>query len=189
VPTPWQETLAAHRRDVRAAILDATAALVAEHGLRGTTMARVAAASGITRATLYKYFPGVEAILLAWHERHVAGHLARLAELRDVPGGAGVRLAAVLEEYALITHERPHGTELAALAHRGEHLAHAERHLESMVRGLLAAAAAAGEARDDVPADELAAYCLHALAAAGALPSREAVGRLVAVTLAGLRPR
>jgi len=34
---------------------------------------------------------------------------------------------------------------------------------------------------------ELAAYCLHALAA-GTLPSEAAVERLVAVTLAGLRP-
>jgi AcrR family transcriptional regulator len=189
VATAWRETVAAHRRDVRAAILDATAALVADHGLRGTTMSRVAAAVGITRATLYKYFPGVEAILLAWHERHVAGHLARLAELHDGPGRPGERLRAVLEAYALITHERPRGTELAALAHRGEHLVHAERHLAGIVAGLLAAAADEGDVRGDVPPDELAAYCLHALAAAGALPSREAVGRLVAVTLTGLRLR
>ena len=40
---------------------------------------------------------------------------------------------------------------------------------------------------DDVPAAELANYCLHALAAAGSLPSKAAVQRLVTVTLAGLR--
>jgi hypothetical protein len=34
----------------------------------------------------------------------------------------------------------------------------------------------------------LAGYCLHALTAANGLPSKAAVDRLVAVTLAGLRP-
>jgi hypothetical protein len=42
--------------------------------------------------------------------------------------------------------------------------------------------------RNDVPPDELAAYCLHALNAARSLPSKAAVRRLVTVTLAGLRP-
>jgi hypothetical protein len=35
---------------------------------------------------------------------------------------------------------------------------------------------------------ELATYCLHALASASSLPSTASVGRLVTVTLAGLRP-
>jgi hypothetical protein len=42
--------------------------------------------------------------------------------------------------------------------------------------------------RNDVAPDELASYCLHALAAASSLPSKTAVRRLVTVTLAGLRP-
>jgi hypothetical protein len=37
--------------------------------------------------------------------------------------------------------------------------------------------------------DELAAYWLHALAAASSLPSEAAVRRLVAVTVTGLLPR
>jgi hypothetical protein len=48
-------------------------------------------------------------------------------------------------------------------------------------------AAQAGDLRDDLVVGELAAYCLHALTAAGALSSPDAVHRLVAVTLAGLR--
>jgi hypothetical protein len=49
-------------------------------------------------------------------------------------------------------------------------------------------AAETGDVRDDIPPDELANYCLHALTAAGTLPSKAAVRRLVRVTLAGLRP-
>jgi hypothetical protein len=57
-----------------------------------------------------------------------------------------------------------------------------------MLRDLLSEAALTGHVRDDVAAEELANYCLHALAAASTLPSKAAVHRLVTVTLAALRP-
>src|SRR5688572_1817117 len=119
MPKLWHETIEAHRRHVHEAILHTTAALVTEHGLRSVTMSQIAEETGIGRATLYKYFPDVEAILVAWHERQIAGHLAQLADVRDQAGDASERLAAVLEAYALIGHQH-HGTELAALLHRGE---------------------------------------------------------------------
>jgi AcrR family transcriptional regulator len=59
-------------------------------------MSQIAEQAGIGRATLYKYFPDVEAILLAWHEGQITGHLEHLAELRDQPGDAAQRLEAVL---------------------------------------------------------------------------------------------
>ncbi len=91
MPKLWNETIEAHRRAVRDATLDATAALVAAHGLASVTMSRIAEETGIGRATLYKYFPDVEAILVAWHERQVTGHLAQLTELRDQAGDAAER--------------------------------------------------------------------------------------------------
>ena len=190
MPRLWNETIEAHRRAVRDATLDATAALVAQHGLTSVTMSAIAEATGIGRATLYKYFPDVEAILLAWHERQISGHLQQLADVRDHTNDAGQRLQAVLEAYALISHES-HGhrnTELAAFLHRDERVARAEQQLRNMVRDLLIEGARTGHVRDDVAPDELAGYCLHALTAAGSLPSKTAVRRLVTVTLAGLRP-
>ncbi|HEX9380989.1 MAG TPA: TetR/AcrR family transcriptional regulator [Gaiellaceae bacterium] len=189
MPRLWNETIEAHRREVRDATLATTAALVAEHGLRSVTMSQIAEETGIGRATLYKYFPDVEAILLAWHERQITGHLEYLAEVRDRADGAGERLQAVLEAYALISHESRghHNTELAAFLHRDQQVARAEQQLRAMIRDLLAEAAKTGAIRDDVAADELANYCLHALTASGSLPSKAAVRRLVAVTLAGLR--
>jgi len=186
VPKLWTETIEAHRREVRDATLDTTAALVAEHGLRAVTMSQIAEETGIGRATLYKYFPDVEAILVAWHERQVTGHLEHLAKVRDQPGDPGERLRAVLEAYALISYEH-HGNELAAQLHRGEHVARAQQHLRHFIRDLLTEGAQMGDLRDDVAPDELASYCLHALAAASSLPSKAAVRRLVMVTLAGLR--
>jgi len=190
MPRLWNETIEAHRHAVREAILDATWALVTEYGLTSATMSKIAEETGIGRATLYKYFPDVETILVTWHERHVIGHLKHLANVRDQAGDAGERLEAVLEAYALISHDREHhGNELAALLHRGEHVARAQQRLNDLLRDLLTEAAGTGDVRDDVAPAELASYCLHALAAAGSLPSKAAVRRLVTVTLAGLHPR
>jgi AcrR family transcriptional regulator len=192
VPRLWNDTIQAHRAAVRDAILDTTAALVGEHGLLSVTMSQIAEATGIGRATLYKYFPDVEAILVAWHERQISAHLQQLAELRDQAGDPGQRLQAVLEAYALIAHDRfshQHpGPEVAALLHRGAHLTRAQQQVHDLLTDLLTEAAATGALRADVAPDELASYCLHALGAAGSLPSNAAVRRLVTVTLAGLQP-
>jgi AcrR family transcriptional regulator len=190
MPKLWKETIEAHRREVGDAILDTTVALAAEHGLRSVTMSMIAEETGIGRATLYKYFPGVDAILFAWHERQITGHLEYLAEVRDQAGDAGERLEAVLQAYALISRESHghHESELGAFLHRDERVARAQQQLRDMIRNLLAEGAEAGNLRDDVAPDELAGYCLHALAAASSLPSKAAVRRLVTVTLAGLRP-
>ncbi|MGW7436774.1 TetR/AcrR family transcriptional regulator [Streptomyces sp. NPDC054849] len=187
MPKLWNETIDAHRAAVREAILNTTAKLVAESGLRSVTMSQIAEETGIGRATLYKYFSDVEAVLLAWHERQVTAHVQQLGGIRDQDGTAVERLKAVLVAYAGIARQR-HGGELAALLHQGEHVTHAERHLHGMLQHLLAEATEAGDLRSDVPAAELAHYCLHALTAAAALPSQAAVTRLVAVTLDGLRP-
>ena len=64
VPKLWNETIEAHRRAVRDAILNSTAELAAEHGVRSVTMSQIAERAGIGRATLYKYFSDVETILL-----------------------------------------------------------------------------------------------------------------------------
>lgn len=190
MPKLWTQTVTSHRRAVRDATLDAAAALVAKHGLRSVTMSQIAEHAGIGRATLYKYFPDVESILTAWHERQVRAHLERLQALHAGGGKPRERLEAVLEAYALIQHELhlAHATELAARLHQGEHVARARHHVREFLRDLLSECAKAGELRDDVPPDELAAFCLHALSAASTLPSKTAVRRLVSVTLAGMEP-
>ncbi|SFB56735.1 transcriptional regulator, TetR family [Amycolatopsis marina] len=195
VPKLWSETIKAHRREVQDTILETASALVAERGLLSVTMSQIAEKAGIGRATLYKYFPDVEAIVLAWHERQVARHLEHLVEVRDHASDAGRRLEAVLDAYAVIHQRRvhhhrhePYGNELSTFVHRDEHVAHAEHQVHQLITELLVDAVDAGNVRDDVPAAELASYCLHALAAAGNLRSKVDVQRLVAVVLSGLRP-
>jgi AcrR family transcriptional regulator len=190
VPKLWTNTIETHREAVREAVLATAADLVARRGIRSVTMSEIAEEAGVGRATLYKYFGGVEAILLAWHEQQIADHLGRLAEAGERPGTALDRLAAVFETYAVIRHEsgaHP-SAELAAFLHRGKHVAVAEQRVHQIVRGLIAEGVETGVVRRDIGPDELALFCVHALAAAGSLRSRPAMRRLVAVTLAGLSP-
>ena len=187
MPRLWNQTIEAHRHAVRDAILDTTVKLASQQGLASVTMSRIAEQSGIGRATLYKYFSDVESILAAWHERQISSHLQQLADVRDQAPDPGQRLRAVLETYALIAHAHPAG-ELPTLLHRSERVARAAEQLDGLIRDLLSAAAQTGAVRDDVPPDELARYCVHALGAAATARSKAAVRRLVTVTLAGLRP-
>lgn len=170
------------------ATLDAFAAQLAEHGLASVTMSQLAAAAGIGRATLYKYFPDVESVLVAWHERQITRHLHLLEQARDAADGPGARLEAVLSAFAQIQHAHQGSDLPVAMLHRGRHVTEARQQLHVLVSDLITACAASGDIRPGVPAGELASYCLHALSAAGGIPSRAAVRRLVAVTLAGLRP-
>lgn len=189
MPKLWSETIEEHRREVRDAILETTAALVEEHGLLGVTMSRIAEGTGIGRATLYKYFPDVEAILRAWHDAKVERHLAHLAQVRDRVEDPGARLAAVLDAYASISHESQHHDdgELSRMLHGDRSVTAATRLLHRMLEVLIQEAAAAGEVRNDIGAGELTSYCLHAISAARTLSSKAAVRRLVDVTLAGMR--
>jgi AcrR family transcriptional regulator len=189
VPRLWTDTIEAHRRDVRQAIMDTTWQLVVDHGVLAVTMSRIAEQAGIGRATLYKYFPDVESILFARHNDHVAHHLTQLAALRDAAGGAAEAVEAVLTGYARICQHRGQGSDdLVTLLHRGEDAARAQQQLTDLLQGVLVAAAGDGVVRTDVAPAELTGYCLHALAAAGALTSEDSVKRLVVVVLQGLAP-
>jgi AcrR family transcriptional regulator len=189
MPRLWSDTIDAHRHDVREAILEATWRLAHEHGPLSITMSRIAETVGIGRATLYKYFPNVEAILLAHHEHHVDQHIEQLRELGNGPGDVLERLESVATKYALICYFRQqHGTpELSALVHRNATVLTAERRIDRVFGSLLREAAAEKAIRTDASPDELATFCRHALEGAGGASSKAAVRRLVVVTLDGLR--
>ncbi len=193
MPKLWNDTIQTHRREVREAILDRTWELATQRGPTAVTMSEIAARAGIGRATLYKYFPDVEAILSAWHNRRIRHHLAHLAEVRDESADPAQRLRTVLEAYALIQAERlrhhhaPHA-ELATLLHRGDEVARAQRQLHRLIHDLLIDAQKNRDVRTDFNAGELATYCLCALSGAGALDSKAAIRRLVALTLTAVKP-
>jgi AcrR family transcriptional regulator len=195
VPRLWDATIDGHRRTMHAAILDSTAALMAQHGVTAVTMSQIAQHAGIGRATLYKYFPDVESIVLAWHERQVSEHLSRLTEVATSTPDPTDRLREVLHTYAKLStgqhdgeYGTPHTPEVALPLHRADHVHQARQQLHSLITDVLAAAAETGAVRTDIPVAELATYCIHALSAAPTARSHAALTRLITITLAGLTP-
>lgn len=187
VPRLWQDTVEAHRGAVRDAALDATADLVAKHGIGTVSMSRIAQRAGIGRATLYKYFPDVDAVLEAWHQRQVLAHLQAVSQASSTAGSPLDRLRAVLAAYATAVQQQL-GGDPGTLLHRGEHVLRAQQTLQLVVADLVAEGVAAAEVRSDVPPEELALFCLHAMTAGTATSSDAAVARIIELTLRGIRP-
>ncbi|MFY9633985.1 MAG: TetR/AcrR family transcriptional regulator [Cellulosimicrobium cellulans] len=185
MPKLWSETIEAHRDAVREAVLDAAADLVVGRGVAGVSMSAIAQGAGIGRATLYKYFPDVESILLAWHERQIQAHLTLLIDIRNQTQGVRDRLEAVLRAYAFLSRAG-HCDAVAVRLHQGVHASRAQQHLRGFLAELVQEGVKEDVFRSDVAPEELAAFCLHALAAADGMTSDESVLKLVGVTLDAL---
>src|SRR5439155_14662896 len=95
-----------------AAILDAAAHVLAERGA-GANMAEVAAAAGVSRATLYRYYPSRETLLEALATQALAEAGARIADagLERAPADEAIErimraLIAVGDRYAVLLREQ-----------------------------------------------------------------------------------
>ena len=188
MPRLWERTISEHRAEVRSAILSAIDELITQEGLRSVTMSAVAEQSGIGRATLYRYFPSVEAILLAWHEARINEHLAEIEKARDDEDDPVLQITRVLEAYGRILRERrAHPEHIADLLHRDGHVPSAHNHLVALLADVISRAVERRTIRSDVPAAQLANYCVNALGAAKDLATDEELNTLVHVVLSGLR--
>ena len=135
---------------VAAAILDATADLLAEGG-ESPSMNDVAEAAGVARATLYRYFPTRERLLQALATAARDATATRLAEadLDAVPVAEGIaRVARVVaaggSKYA------------AVIDHYGPGYAGAvEQQIKTMIQALLRRGIDDGTFRGDLSVDEL----------------------------------
>jgi len=95
---PHKKRVLKSKADRRREIIDATIEVIGEHGLRGTTISRIAATVGLTKGALYYYFPNREALLLAAFDQldaNAAGWITGLTG-RGVPAD----LLAMAETHA-----------------------------------------------------------------------------------------
>lgn len=99
--------LAAMSARTRAKILDGAATAVARHGLAKLEMSDVSATSGVSRGTLYRYFPSRDALLdeLARHEARLFKE-RMLAAIEAAPPGAE-RIRVALEHATRHVREHP----------------------------------------------------------------------------------
>lgn len=188
LPRIWADTIDTHRRQVTDAILDATAELITEQGPMSTAMAAIAERAGIGRATLYKYFPDVASILVAWHQRHFTGHIRHITALTD---REDLTLADVAE---FVRRQRRRQSQeradelIGTLAHsvagfsqRMEDVVHKEA-LAALTK-VVTRLSEAGVARNDIKPAVLAEWLFHAVHAPTELDDH-AVAKLVVDSLA-----
>ena len=154
-----------------AAILDAAAHVVSEQGT-AANLADVAAAAGVTRATLYRYYPNREALL-----RALGAHA--LTELASRLDDAGLARATVKEAIERLARANVAvGDRYAVLA--GEQCppdeADAERLVGAPMRAVLERGITSGLIRQDLPADVLLELFSGTLMAAIKLTQRHQLG-------------
>ena len=162
---------------VSAAILEGAAAVLAERGEQAS-MADVAAAAGMARATVYRYFPNREALFEALGrvaveeagERLEAGRLEQVA-VQEAFERAVRALVAVGDYFVVVSREsaRPDTAEF-------------ERRVAAPLRELIERAQSLGEVRHDLPASWLM-ESLIGIVASG-LQTRPSLG--VEDTVAGI---
>ena len=173
-----------------AAILDAAAHVFSEQGT-AANLADVAAAAGVSRATLYRYYPNREALLKA-----LAAHA--LNELANRLNDAGLERATVKEAIERLARA------LVAVGDRYSVLvseqctpdeADDERLVRAPMRAVFERGIASGHLRQDLTADVLLELFAGTIMAAIKLTQRhqlgaeEASAAAAAVFLDGARPR
>jgi AcrR family transcriptional regulator len=101
----------------RARLVEATIALLAEHGEGGTTMTAICARAGLTERYFYESFAHREDALLAALD-HVSEQIATAARevIAQTPGSPEERVRAVMESFVdLVSHDPALG--LVAVVH------------------------------------------------------------------------
>ncbi|MCA9568516.1 MAG: TetR/AcrR family transcriptional regulator [Myxococcales bacterium] len=108
------------RERLESDILEASTALLAEHGLEGLTVARIAKAIDYTPGALYRYYPSKDAIIAELHRAFVGDLLIAVEQrLADLPSGPREQLALaalVACSEAYITYARVHPTRFRLFA-------------------------------------------------------------------------
>jgi AcrR family transcriptional regulator len=154
-----------------AAILDAAAGVLAARGSRAN-MAAVAEAAGVSRATLYRYYPDRDALLDALATRVLAEGASRLA-------AAGLEHAPVEEAIERMLRALIPVGEGYALIAQGQvkyDLAEAERLIGAPMRAVFDRGVETGFFRQDLSANVLSTLFGGALQAAIRLAQRGELG-------------
>src|ERR671932_1037430 len=189
-PTPLQppRRRQALQERVAAAILEAAARVLAAGGEQAS-MNDVAAAAGIARATLYRYFPSRQALLDELARVAAAEAGARLASARveELAAEEGVRRAvrALIETgdpFTVVARERvrPDPEQF-------------EEHVLEPLRRLFEQAQGVGEIRDDIPSswltDALVGLVVSVLSSRPVLGREDTIAAAASLFLEGARAR
>jgi AcrR family transcriptional regulator len=181
----------------RQAVLHAAAELLVEHGLGGVSMDTVAERAGVSKATIYRWWPTKETLALdALDHEWAAGH-------PDAPDTGSLRgdLLALLRPWAELVTSRPYARVIAALVAEARtdpafgrlYLAHLVEPRRERARTLFTRAVDRGEVDADVPVgavlDLLYGPLYHRLLHGHADVDSAFVDEIVELTLRAVSPR
>jgi AcrR family transcriptional regulator len=175
-----------------AAILQATIELLAEAGLRGTTVDAVAARAGVARATVYLRWPTRDALLAAAARRALGQPLDQLTGDLATDLGTGARRARTALAQPLfvaIFPELARGLLARSPATDYDEIAPNRQRLAEELRSTAVAEGYRTDVDPTLPFDLIVGATLNHLLATGATPSEEDTARMVEVVVDGLRRR
>ncbi len=179
----WDRTRSEHRAARAEAIAASALHLLGTHGASALTMAAIASEAGVSRATLYRYYPDVDAVMTGIAEL-VASHDRRLAEELSSLPDARARLDALVDLLVAASAEA-HGPAVlhAALPPKARAVLEAhEAGVRALVVDALAEGVASGAFRSDLePAVDgpLLVGLAAAAGPAGAERARSFVHRII----------
>jgi TetR/AcrR family transcriptional repressor of mexCD-oprJ operon len=172
---------------VSAAILEAAAGVLAERGEQAS-MADVAAAAGMARATVYRYFPNREALFEALGRLAVdeAGERLEAGRLEEIPVAdafeRAVRALVAVGDYFVVVSRQSARPDPEF-----------ERRLASPLRGLIERAQSLGGIRQDLPAswlmESFIGIVTSGLQTRPSLGVEDTVAGITSLFLDGARPR
>jgi len=165
----WNEDAAAQlsprerqKANRRARILESALELIEQRGLKGATFELIAERSGVSRGTVFNYFPNKESMLVAHFARQLEA-LGRRVEARRGAGSFGglAEIAYLFEELAdfVAAHRElilPISFELLSPNEERSRAAFRALPLVDLLRTALKRAQADGNVRRDYSADRLA---------------------------------
>jgi len=92
---------------MKQAVYEGAVQVLTQHGLRGTTMDRVAAAAGMAKGSLYNYFRSKQDLLEFVHDRAIAPIQEAVSEVLEMQISAADKLSSIFRrwrEYLVSQH-------------------------------------------------------------------------------------
>lgn len=104
----------AHRRLIRERIFDAFSGLLRERGYDAITLADVAGQAGMSRTTMYNYFPDKDSLVVAFADEEAARHVGELRRrLAEIDNPVDRLRAFIAEQLRFVaSHQLPPGRAL-----------------------------------------------------------------------------
>lgn len=150
-----------NKQQTRLRLLDATRHLFAERGAAGATIEDIADLAGVSRATVFNYFPSKDDLIVALHASHMDALAALIDDLLARPLATAERIVAVFDDFA--RESRRHSEYMRAFTGEIERdlvtpstSAERTRQFEDQMLRILEPGIERGEVRTDYPLPFLA---------------------------------